>query len=150
MKITTLPGRASTAADLVNGDAVEAGPITVRGIVIVRRTVQSVGAVGVSPIIVSDMVNGEGVKRGIENIVLETQKGREHSVRRNLSPLSCYHVLGKSSLLRKDPHLLGCEYFLYLKHLFETFEGFCCNIDKFCSWIVRVHSLIPTILVKFY
>ena len=72
MKITTLPGRASTAADLVYGDAVEAGPITVSGIVIVRRTVQSVGAVGVGPIIVSDMVNGEGVKRGIENIVLET------------------------------------------------------------------------------
>jgi hypothetical protein len=69
------------------------------------------------------MVNGEGVKRRIENILLETEKGREHvNVRRNLSLLSCYHVLGTSSLLRRDPHLLGCEYFLYLKHLFETFE----------------------------
>lgn len=65
MKATTVPGRASTAADLVNGDAAEAGPIIVSGIVIVRRIVQSVGAVGVGPIIMRSMVNGEGVKRGI-------------------------------------------------------------------------------------
>jgi hypothetical protein len=123
MKNTSVPGRASTAADLVNGDAAEAGPIIASGIVIVRRTVQSVGAVGVGPIIVRSMVNGEGVERGTENIVLETEKGREHvSVRRNLSLLSCYHVLATSSLLRRDPHLLGCEYLLYLKHLFETLE----------------------------
>jgi hypothetical protein len=130
MKTTTVPGKASTAADLVSDGAVEAGPIIVNGIVIVRRTVQIAGAVGVGPIIVRSMLNVERAKRGIENITLETEKGRERAnVRRSLCRLFCYLVRGTSSLLRRGPLLLGCEYFVFLKH---CLKGFIYNIDKVC------------------
>jgi hypothetical protein len=118
METITVPGRASTAVGLVSGDAAEAGPIIVNGIVIVKKTVQIVGAVGVGPIIVRSMVKGEGAKRRMENIALETKKRRERvNVRRSLCRLSCYHVLGTSSPLRRGLHLLGCEYFVFLKCL---------------------------------
>jgi hypothetical protein len=131
METITVPGRASTAVDLVSGDAAEAGPIIVSGIVIVKKTVQIVGAVGVGPIIVRSMVKSERAKRGMENSALETEKGREHvNVRRSLCRLFCYHVLGTSSpLIRRGLHLLGCEYFVFLKCL----KDFDCKIDKFVS-----------------
>jgi hypothetical protein len=126
-----VPGRASTAVDLVSGDAAEAGPIIVSGIVIMKRTVQIVSRVGVSPINVRSMVNAERARRGIENIALEMEKRRECvNVRRSLCHLSCYHVLGTtSSPLRKGLHLLDCEYFMFLK----CFKGFNCEINKFVS-----------------
>jgi hypothetical protein len=121
MKNITTPGRVSTAADLTNVGAAEVGPTIMSGTAIVRRIAQSVGAAGVDLIIMRSMVNGERVKTGIENILLETERGRER-VRRNLSHLSCYHVLGKSFHLRRDLHLLGCECFLCLKYLFEVLQ----------------------------
>jgi hypothetical protein len=112
------PGRESTAADLVNVGVAEAGPTIMSGIAIVRRIAQSVGAAGAVLITVRSILNGERVKRGIENIVLERERGSEHvSVGRNLSRPSCYHVLGTSFHLRRDLHRLGCECFLCLKYL---------------------------------
>jgi hypothetical protein len=112
MKNVTTVGRASTAADLVNIGAAEAGPTIVSGIAIVRRIAQNVSRAGVDLIILRNMVTGAKVKTGIENIVLEMERGRKPvSVRRNLSRLSCYHVQGTNFLLRRDLHLLGCECF---------------------------------------
>jgi hypothetical protein len=94
----------------VNVGAAEAAPTIVSEIVIVRRIDQSVGAAGVDPIIVKSMVKSERVKTGIENVVLETERGREHvSAERDLFPLFCCHVLGTSSHSRRGPHHLGCE-----------------------------------------
>lgn len=109
-KIKTVPGRASTAVDLVNVDAAEVDLTTVSGIVTVRGIVQISGAAGVGPIIVRSIMKSKKVRRVIKNIILETKRGREHSVGRSPSLLFCYHVLGISSLLRRDLHLLDCEY----------------------------------------
>jgi len=94
----------------VNVDAAEVDLTIVSGIVTVRRIVQISGAAGVGPIIVRSIMKSEKVRRGIENLVPETKRGRKHSAGRSLSPLFCYHALGRSSLLRRDLHLLDCEY----------------------------------------
>jgi hypothetical protein len=102
----------------VNVDAAEVDLTIMSGIVTVRRIVQIGGAAGVSPIIMRSMVNGEKVRRRIGNALLETERGREHSVGKSLSLLLCYHVLGTSFLSRKDHHHLDCEY-LPLPEVFE-------------------------------
>jgi len=90
----------------VNVDAAEVDLTIMSGIVTVRRIVQTSGAAGVGPIIVKSIMKSEKVKKGIENIVPETKRGREHSAKRSLSLLFCYHALGTSSLLRRGLHLL--------------------------------------------
>jgi hypothetical protein len=130
MKNVTTVGRASTAADLVNIGAAEAGPTIMSGIAIVRRIAQNVGAAGVDLIIVKNMVTGEKVKTGIENIVLEMERRRKPvSVGRNLSRLSCYHVQGTNFLLRRDLHLLGCECFCVSDFCFKCLRCLNCIID---------------------
>jgi len=94
----------------VNIDAAEVDLTIVSGIVTVRGIVQIGGAAGVGPIIVRSIMKSKKVRRAIENIIPETKRGREHSGRRSLSPLFCYHALGTSSLLKRDLHLLDCEY----------------------------------------
>jgi len=113
MEIKTVPGRASTAVDLMNVDAAEVDHTIVSGIVTVRRIVQIGGAAGVGPIIVRSIMKSKKLRRVIKNIGPETKRGREHSAGRSLSLLFCYHVLGRSSLLRRDLHLLDCEYLPY-------------------------------------
>jgi len=78
----------------------------VSGIVTVRRIVQISGAAGVGPIIVKSIMKSKKVRRGIENVLPETKRGRKHSAERSLSLLFCYHALGTSSLLRRDLRLL--------------------------------------------
>lgn len=130
MKNKMTPGRASTAADLVKGGAAEAGPTIMSEIASVRRIAQSVSTAGVDLIIVKSMGNDARVKKRKHNISLETERGREHvSVRRNLSHLSCCHVLGTSFHLRRDLHLLACECFVCLKY-FKRLRCLHCNIDR--------------------
>jgi len=90
----------------VNVDAAEVDLTIVSGIVTVRRIVQTGGAAGVGPIIVKNIMKSEKVRKGIENPVPETKRGRKHNEERSLSLLFCYHALGTSSLLRRDLHLL--------------------------------------------
>lgn len=94
----------------MNVDAAEVDRTIVSGIVTVRRIVQISGAAGVGPIIVKSIMKSKKVRRGIENVLPETKRGRKHSAERSLSLLFCYHALGTSSLLRRDLHLLDCEY----------------------------------------
>lgn len=104
--VTSHLGRASTAADLVNVDVAEVDLTIMSGIVTVRRSVQIGGAAGVGPIIVRSIMKSKKVRKRIKNVVLETEKGRKYSVARSPSLLFCYHVLGRSSLLRRDLHRL--------------------------------------------
>jgi len=94
----------------VNVGAAEVDLTIVSGIVTVRRIVQISGAAGVSPIIVKSIMKSEKVRRWIENVLPETKRRREYSAERSLSLLFCCHALGRSSLLRRDHHLLDCEY----------------------------------------
>lgn len=94
----------------MNVDAAEVDRTIVSGNVTVRRIVQIGGAAGVSPIIVKSIMKSKKVRRGIENVLPETKRGRKLSGERSLSLLFCYPVLGISSLLRRDLHLLDCEY----------------------------------------
>jgi hypothetical protein len=126
----TVPGRASTAADLVNVDAAGVGLTIVSGIVTVRGSVQIGGAAGVSPIIVRGIVKGEKVRKRIENVLLETERGREHSVEKSPSPLFCYHVLGTSSLLRRDLHHLDCKYLRVLEVKYHWFGKLKATLQK--------------------
>lgn len=143
-EIKTVPGRASTAVDLVNVDAAEVDLTIMSGIVTVRGIVQIGGAAGVGPIIVRDIMKSKKVRRVIENVILETKRRRgQHSVGRSPSLPFCYPVLGTSSLLRRDLHLLDCEYLtMYMKCLkYQWFDKLKAVDLPFCCCVVCSNSL---------